>query len=135
LLAALGEQRERFSDARSLQCFSGIAPVVIRSGRSCWVKRRHACSKFVRQSFHQWAGESIRPSRWVRAYYEQQKRRGKKHHTVARSLAFQWQRIIWRCWSQRLPYNEETYMLSLRNRNPELYQLALTTKLPKDPKN
>lgn len=134
LLAALGEQRERFADARSLQCFSGIAPVLIRSGKSAWVKRRHACPKFVRQSFHEWAGESIRHSRWARAYYQQQKLRGKKHHTIARSLAFKWQRIIWKCWQQRVPYREETYMHALQSRNPQLYQLALATELPRERK-
>jgi transposase len=135
LLAALGEQRERLPDARALQCFSGIAPIVIRSGRSCWVKRRHACPKFVRQSFHEWAGESIRHSRWARAYYQQQKDQGKPHHTVARALAFKWQRIIARCWHDRVPYNEDTYMKALSRSHPELYQLALQTSLPKDAKN
>lgn len=135
LLAALGEQRERFPDARALQCFSGIAPVVIRSGRSTWIKRRHACPIFTRQSFHEWSGETIRHSRWARAYYQQQKDLGKPHHTIARSLAFKWQRIIWRCWQQRSRYSDDTYMKALSRTNPELYQLALKTSLPGDAKN
>ena len=69
LLAAIGEHRDRFEDAPALQCFSGIAPVMKRSGNMCWVKRRHACPKFIRQSFHEWAGESIRHCRWARAFY------------------------------------------------------------------
>lgn len=135
LLAALGEQRDRFPDARALQCFSGIAPVLVRSGRSAWVKRRHACPTFIRQSFHEWAGESIRHSRWARAYYEQQRDDNKPHHTVVRSLAFKWQRIITRCWHDRVPYNEETYMKALSRTNPKLHQLALTISLPKDAQN
>jgi transposase len=135
LLAALGEQRERFADARALQCFSGVAPVLIRSGRSTWIKRRHACPKFVRQSFHEWAGESIRHCRWARAYYLQQKHGGRKHHTAVRALAFKWQRIIWKCWQDRTPYDENTYMRSLQQRNPALHQLALATPLPRAPQN
>jgi transposase len=37
LLAAFGEQRERFRHAAELQKYSGIAPVTERSGKKCWV--------------------------------------------------------------------------------------------------
>jgi len=103
LLAALGDDRTRLPDARALQCFSGIAPVLIRSGLSTVVTRRHACPRFIRQTFHEHAGESIRHSHWARAYYQQQKDRGKKHHTIARALAFKWQRILIRCWHDHTP--------------------------------
>jgi len=132
LLAALGDDRARFPDARALQCFSGIAPVLIRSGQSTVVSRRYACPRFLRQSFHEHASESIRHSRWARAYYQQQKDRGKKHHTITRALAFKWQRILIRCWHDHIPYDEMTYLRSLKDRNPSLYQLALTTKLPRE---
>lgn len=134
LLAALGDDRTRLPDARALQCFSGIAPVLIRSGLSTVITRRHACPRFIRQTFHEHAGESIRHSRWARAYYQQQKDRGKKHHTIARALAFKWQRILIRCWHTHTPYDDATYMRSLKDRNPALYQLALTTKLPREEK-
>jgi transposase len=132
LLAALGDDRTRFADARALQCFSGTAPVLVRSGQATKVCRRHACPTFIRQSFHEYAAESIRHSHWARAYYEQQKQRGKKHHTIARALAFKWQRILWRCWQDRTPYDETIYLHALKDHNPALYQLALTTVLPKE---
>ncbi len=56
LLAALGADRGRFAAATEVQQLSGIAPVMERSGKSCWVHRRWACPKFVRQSFHEFAG-------------------------------------------------------------------------------
>ena len=40
LLAAFGEQRERFGHASDLQTYSGIAPVTERSGKKCWVHWR-----------------------------------------------------------------------------------------------
>lgn len=134
LLAALGDDRSRLPDARALQCFSGIAPILIRSGLSTIVSRRHACPRFIRQSFHEHASESIRHCHWARAYYQQQKDRGKKHHTITRALAFKWQRILLRCWQDHTPYDDATYMRSLKDRNPILYQLALTTKLPREEK-
>jgi transposase len=37
LLAAFGEQRERFENANHLQSYVGVAPVTERSGNKCWV--------------------------------------------------------------------------------------------------
>ena len=59
LLAAFGSQRERYASAEEVQTYSGIAPVMKRSGKKKWVHFRWACPKFVRQSFHEWAGHSI----------------------------------------------------------------------------
>ena len=37
LLAAFGEQRERYASAAAVQKYAGIAPVTERSGKQCWV--------------------------------------------------------------------------------------------------
>jgi transposase len=120
LLAAMGADRGRFSTALEVQQFSGIAPVTERSGKSCWVHWRLACPKFVRQSFHEYAGQSIRWSGWARAFYEQQRQRGKGHHTAVRTLAYRWIRIMYRCWKERIPYCEETYRQALVRRQSPL---------------
>jgi hypothetical protein len=44
--------------------------------------------KFLRQSFHEWAGPSITHSLSARSYYQQQRERGKGHHAAVRGLAF-----------------------------------------------
>jgi transposase len=88
LIAACGTDRNRFQTARELQCFSGIAPVVESSGRQRWVHWRWACPKFVRQTFHEWAQHSLAKSVWARAYYHQQRARGKTHQAAVRALAF-----------------------------------------------
>src|SRR5262249_23246655 len=51
LLAAFGADRERYHSAEVMQCFSGIAPVVKRSGKTIFVQRRLACPQFVRQCY------------------------------------------------------------------------------------
>jgi hypothetical protein len=73
-------QRDRYVSAEEVQKYSGIAPVTERSGKKKWVHFRWACPKFLRQSFHEWAGHSIAQSVWARAYYQQQRQRGKDHH-------------------------------------------------------
>ena len=68
LLAAFGSHREHYQTAADLQQYSGIAPVLERSGKSEWVHFRWACPKFLRQTFHEWAGHSIGFCDWARAY-------------------------------------------------------------------
>jgi transposase len=113
LLAAMGSQRERLASASALQCASAIAPVTRQSGGKRLVKRRFSGSLFLRQSFHEWARESVRHSLWAAAYIQQQRARGCPLHTAVRALAYKWQRIIWRCWQDRRPYCEEIYLAAL----------------------
>jgi transposase len=120
LLAAFGSQRDRYSCAAEIQQFSGIAPVLVRSGKTAWVHYRWACPTFLRQTFHEWAGHSIGFCDWARAYYEQQRKRGAGHHAAVRALAFKWIRIAFRCWRDRVPYDNNRYLDSLRQRGSPL---------------
>jgi len=120
LLAAFGSQRARYASAEEVQTYSGIAPVMKRSGKKKWVHFRWACPKFVRQSFHEWAGHSIAHSQWARSYYQQQRERGKGHHAAVRGLAFKWIRIVFRCWKDRAAYDESRYLMTLAKRNSPL---------------
>ena len=118
LIAALGSQRERYHSAAEIQQYSGIAPVVASSGKQHWVHWRWACPKFLRQTFHEWALHSIAYSDWAFEYYEQQRAKGKRRNTAIRSLAFKWIRILFRCWKDRVPYDETDYKDSLTARRP-----------------
>jgi transposase len=134
LLATMGSQRERFADsATQLQRYTGIAPVTKRSGGSCYIHRRYLCPKFHRQSFHEYAKESILWSRWAAAYYLQQRNKGNPHHTAVRALAFKWQRIIWRCWQDHKPYDEPKYEAALRQHGSPLVPLFDRVELGKSP--
>src|SRR5262244_2031818 len=116
LLAAFGSQRERYGSAGEVQTYTGIAPVMEKSGKKKWVHFRWACPKFLRQSFHEWAGRSIAQSVWARAYYEQQRQRGKGHHAAVRALAFKWIRVAFRCWKNGVAYDESMYLATLARR-------------------
>lgn len=120
MLAAFGTQRGEFSSADELACLAGIAPVIERSGKSCWVRWRYFCPKFLRQTFHEYAGESIVHSVWAKAYYESQRAKGKSQAKAVRALAYKWIRVIWRCWQSRTAYDEVKYLESLRKRNSPL---------------
>jgi len=113
LLAAFGEDRSRWTDAASLLAYSGIAPVTRQSGKARSVVRRIHCPNFLRQTFHEWACESWKHSRWARAFYAYHKQRGKTFHTIMRMLAFKWNRILMRAWHNHTPYDESQYTQAL----------------------
>lgn len=114
LIAALGTDRNRFPSAAAMACCFGIAPVTESSGNSRWVHWRWSCSKFVRQTFHEWAACTVRQHGWARDHYERQRAKGKGHHAAVRSVAYKWIRILYRCWRDRVPYSEQRYLEALR---------------------
>jgi transposase len=124
LTAALGADRGRWQSADEVAQLSGIAPVIERSGQSCRVRWRYFCPKFLRQTFHEYAAESVRHSFWARAYYDEQRARGKSHQAAVRAPAFKWIRIIYRCWKTRAPYDEVKYLEGLRKKGSSLLNYA-----------
>lgn len=104
---------------------AGIAPVIERSGQKSWTHCRYCCPKFLRQTFVEWAGQSVRYSFWAKAYYQQQIARGKHHNTAIRALAFKWIRIVFKCWKDNKPYDETTYLEALKKRNSPLLEFAI----------
>jgi len=133
LIAAFGTRRDAYTTAQDLQCFSGIAPAKIASGNSTAIRMRHACPKFLRQTFHEFAGQSIPHSSWAKEYYQTHLHNDKKkrHHLAVRALAFKWMRILYHCWQNNEPYDERKFLGSqARSRHLFGQQLAFQS----DPK-
>jgi transposase len=120
LYVAFGPDRARFHSAEQIQCLSGIAPVTKRSGKMHLTKWRWHCPTFLRQTFQEFAGCSVPHSRWAQAFYHLQLERGHTAQQAKRALAYKWQRILFRCWQNHQPYNEEHYIDTLRRRNSSL---------------
>lgn len=120
LLTAFGTDRDRFSSAEQVASYAGVAPVTKQSGKSCVVVRRRACSKYLLQTFHEFAGAAAKWCVWSKAYYKLQQSRGMKRHAILRKLAFRWIRILYRVWQTRTPFDAERYIQSLLTKNPEI---------------
>lgn len=120
LAAVFGADRDRFQAPVEMEQFSGIAPVTERSGKQIWVHRRWACSKFVLQTFHEFADQTWKLCDWARVCYQELRKRGKSHHAAVRALAYKWIRIMFRCWKERLPYDDARYVQSLTKRGSHL---------------
>lgn len=131
LLVAFGEDRERFKTAADVQRYGGVAPVTERSGKQSWVHWRFKSTKFLRQTFVEWAGLTIPRSYWAGEFYKRQRARGSTHQGALRALAFKWVRILFRCWQQGTTYDESRYLKHLKTRQAPLVtgeqQHALST--------
>jgi transposase len=116
LLAFFGTDRSRYAAALNVQSFTGVAPVTKSSGKSRVVYCRAACPKFDRQTFHEFSRLSVTNCQWARNYVQYYTAKGKKYHTIIRALAYKWIRILFKCWKERTPYNEDQYMQTLKKR-------------------
>ena len=116
LLVAFGQDRSCYEHCSSLQKYAGVAPVIEKSGGQSWTHWRWHAPKFLRQTFVEWAGQSVIYCAWAKTYYERMKAKGKRHHVILRALAFKWIRILWKCWQTRTAYNEACYLKALAQR-------------------
>jgi transposase len=129
LAVAWGTDRSRYNSADEMLRFSGVAPVTEASGKSKWVHRSYARPRFLHQTFVEFARQSVVQSAWAKAYYAERKRLGHSRNDILRTLAFKWIRIMYRCWSSRMPYDETSYLISLQQRGSYLAKLVSEVSL------
>lgn len=127
LLIAFGAERDRYPHPNSLQKYAGLAPVREKSGGALWTHWRWNAPTFLRQSFVEWAGQTVVYCDWAKAYYQQMKAKGKGHWAILRALAFKWVRILWKCWQQRTPYDNTRYEQQLVHRRSPLAAALVKT--------
>ena len=122
-ISALGPDRSRYEHVEDWLAFTGMAPVIERSGKMTVTHFRWFCPTCLRQSFHECAGQSIQHSPWAKAFDRQQRMRGKDHQASVRSLALKWVRIIFQLWKKRMPYHEQIDVAALQRRGSPLWQV------------
>jgi len=118
----IGDHPEQFQSPSALQCYAGKAPVTRRSGRSEFtVACRLAYNRWLGNAVQQWAFCSLRESSWARAFYDQQRAKGRSHHAALRALGNRWLEVLWHCLMRGLLYDEATHVA---NRNRALNKAA-----------
>ena len=116
LCVAFGTSRGLHPDPASLEKLAGVAPVREKSGNQVWTYWRWLAPTFLRQTFVEWAGQTVVFLAWAKVYYQLMIAKGTKHHAVLRALAFKWIRVLWKCWQTRTPYLESRYLQQLLQR-------------------
>lgn len=113
LFAAFSIYADNCKDAAAMASLVGMAPVTEQSGKVRRVYRRLRCDRFLAQSFHEWASESWKYSKWAKAYVRHHQAEGKHFHTIIRNLAVRWIRILFKLWNTGEAYDEQRYIRAL----------------------
>jgi len=124
LMVAFGNDRQRYTNAQQVACYSGIAPVTKQSGKTKWVHHRYVCPKFLKQTFQEFAQHAKTWCPWSKAFYKLQRDKGMGHQAAVRKLAYKWIRILFRVWKDKVPYDQKKYILSLNRPGNPLKNLA-----------
>ncbi len=109
LLAEIGDDRERYQDASSLQALGGTSPVLFQSGMYSKAHRRLGCIKPLRNALQQFAWQTTQSEPWARDYYQRKRAEGKSHTVAVRALANVWVRIIFAMWVHHHCYQTATF--------------------------
>ena len=110
LLALMGDNPELYSDPAEIQAYTGVAPIIKRSGKVSRVLFRFTCNKAHRDTLTWFAFCSMPHCSWAREYYDRKRQKGKSHYEACRLLAFKWVRIIFQLWKHGQRYNEEVHV-------------------------
>jgi transposase len=116
LCVAFGTVRTLYPEPAALQILCGVAPVREKSGDRLWTHWRWLAPRFLRQTFVEWAGQTVMHSTWAQRYYQRMQAKGKSRQVILRALAFKWIRILWKGWTTRTPYDETRYRKQLAHR-------------------
>jgi transposase len=108
VLAEIGDDRDRFSSARSLKAFAGSAPVTRASGRTTVVIHRRVKNDRLAGAGFTWAFASLQPSPGARAHYDRRRQAGDGHAAALRNLFNRFLGCLYHCIQTGTPFDEAT---------------------------
>lgn len=115
MLAQWGDCRGAYDTPDAVAALAGATPVTKKSGKHEAVQFRWACDKRFRQAMVTFADNSRHQSAWAADVYQRARARGCDHPHAIRILTRAWIRVIWRCWVDRVPYDEARHGAAARH--------------------
>jgi transposase len=82
-----GAEAIRLRDLSRLRALGGSAPVTERSGKTCRVLMRRACSARLRFAYYHWARTAMQNDPRSKAHYHDLRQRGRSHGRALRGVA------------------------------------------------
>jgi hypothetical protein len=86
VLAEIGDDRARFTDARALKAYAGSAPITRASGRSISITHRHIKNNRLANVGWMWAFSAASNCEPARQHYRQRRETGDRHAAATRHL-------------------------------------------------
>jgi hypothetical protein len=108
VLAEMGDDPDRYADAKSRKNYAGMAPITRASGTKRVVLARYARNRRLADALYLQAMSALTASPGARAYYDRHRARGATHHQALRTLANRLVGILHGCLRHHQPYNEST---------------------------
>jgi transposase len=106
VLAEIGDDRARFSDARALKAYAGSAPITRASGRSISVTHRHIKNNRLANAGWMWAFTAASNCEPARRHYRQRREHGDRHAGATRHLFNKLLGQLHHCLQHRLTFDE-----------------------------
>ncbi|MFC8454413.1 IS110 family transposase [Kitasatospora sp. NPDC057223] len=106
VLAEIGDDRDRFADARALKAYAGAAPVTRASGRSRVVVARAVKNQRLASAGYMWAFAALR-SNEPREHYDARRAGGERHTSALRNLFNKLLGCLYHCLQNRTLYDSE----------------------------
>ncbi|TDC07685.1 IS110 family transposase [Nonomuraea longispora] len=105
VLAELGDDRARFTDARALKAYAGAAPITRASGKSLVVHHRKVKNQRLAAAGYVWAFASLRAP-GPRAHYDRRRTEGDRHSSALRNTFNRLLGCLHHCLQEGMIYNE-----------------------------
>lgn len=106
VLAEIGDDRSRFTDARSLKAYAGAAPVTRASGKRVIVMHRRVKNQRLATAGYQWAFSALTASPGAHAHYQRRRQAGDSHTAALRNTFNRLLGCLHHCLRTRQPYQE-----------------------------
>jgi len=106
VLAEIGDDRQRFADARGLKAYAGAAPITRASGKKTVVLHRHIKNRRLAAVGPIWALASLRASPGARRHFDTRRTTGDWNHQAQRHLFNKFLGQLHHCPQNRQLYDE-----------------------------
>lgn len=106
VLAELGDDRERFADARAMKAYAGAAPITRAPGRSHVVVARTVKNQRLASAGHMWAFAALR-TQAPRGHYDRRHAGGERHTAALRNLFNKLLGCLYHCLQRRTLFDPD----------------------------
>ena len=117
VLAELGDDPDRFADARALKAYAGAAPITRASGKKISVRVRRVKNDRLATAGYRWSFCALRASPGARTHYDKRRETGDRHAAALRHLNNRFLGCLHHCLQTREHYDEHTAFPTPANQN------------------